>query len=195
MSVLVPRKLDVEKHITIGLPRKWITNKKTEAYSSQVQMPYLQTPWLVLEGKWGASGDVVLEPPSDKQNDFTNQKRITQLRECLDDMTNHISKLFRDQIYRDFKIFLGDDAKVYGLLKHNYNTKADFIRLRRARDCETSGKQNNGISPIRAIFSVSAIHLIDDKISFSLQAHMIEYGETNDDDDNGVIVFDADDMW
>lgn len=195
MQVLLPHKIVPDDHIQIKLPRKWITNKKTEAYTSQVTMPYIQTPWLVIEGLWCDHGDILLEAPYHRQNDFRNQKRLHELRECLEDWTNHISKLFRDILYRDFKIFMGDDTKVYGLLKHNYATKSDHIRLRKARDCEIVGSQSGGTTPIRAVFSISNIHLIDDKISFSLHSHIIEYGGDKNDPDNGDIVFDADDMW
>lgn len=194
-SVITPRKLNLEESISISLPRKWFTNKKAEAYSSQVSMPYLQTPWLSIESEWKATGDIILESPPGHTKD--DSRSIMQLRECLENMTAHISKLFRDQLYRDFKIFMGDDTKTYGLLKHN-NTSSNFMRLKRAQNCDEDGKYVGGVMAIRVIFSVTSIHLIDDKISFSSHAHVVKYGEHVESDDvaaSGIVVFDAEDMW
>ncbi len=176
-----------------SLISQWTTKDGADAYTMYLNLNQaIQTPWLILRdyNKTHISLDVIGPPLVNAMADDRNQEHTGIFRSFLDDIKMRVAGLFKERMLSETGMLLGDDCKVGGIYKHNYDTYTDVMRIKSGRmkvyerdpalrkegneqgwHVITLDDKNRGA---RCMLQIQSVHYINDAIYITVATNQLE---------------------
>lgn len=165
---------------------QWSTKNGESAYSMYLNIKgSIQTPWMVLRECTGKNVkfDIAGPPLVNSRSDTRNQDHINVFRACLDKWIKEVVNIFKNRMMIEDGMLIGDDCKVSGMYRHNYETYTDTMNIKVNRlsvymrnrkgwyRVKTKGHKNKSA---RCMIQIKSVHYINDVIYITLGATQME---------------------